>query len=104
MSTREMYAVYWPRGRTTVVQKALSPRPSTLDGKTVAFLWDYLFRGDEIFPMIETRLRQQFSNLSFIGYDVFGSTHGHEERAVLQSLPRRLQELNVDAVVSGMGC
>lgn len=104
MKSAESHAVYWPRGQQTVSVQPLSPRLDTLDGKTVAFLWDYLFRGDEIFPMIEQKLRQRFSNITFIGYEEFGSTHGDEERAILEGLPERLKALKVDAVISGMGC
>ena len=104
MRTFESHAVYWPRGRKTVSVQPLAARLDTLDGKTVAFLWDYLFRGDEIFPLLEKKLRERFSNVTFVGYDEFGSTHGDEERAILEGLPSRLKALQVDAVISGMGC
>lgn len=100
----DLHPVYWPRGRTTVSAQPLAPRLDTLEGKTVAFLWDYIFRGDEIFPLIERELRQRFGNMRFISYDEFGSTHGDEERALLQALPEKLKALKVDAVISGMGC
>ena len=32
--------------------KPLAPRLDTIDGKTIAFLWDDLFRGDEIWPIL----------------------------------------------------
>jgi hypothetical protein len=102
--TAEIHSVYWPRGKQTVTMQPLAPRLDTLNGKTIAFLWDNLFRGDEIFPMIEKQLNERFSGITFIGYDEFGSTHGDEERAILESLPERLKALNVDAVISGMGC
>ena len=43
----------WPRGAKAAGAKQLAKRLDTLEGKTVAFLWDYMFRGDEIFPLIE---------------------------------------------------
>ena len=104
MPLSESHAVYWPRGRRTAAIQPLSPRLATLEGKTIAFLWDYIFRGDEIFPIIERTLQARFKNMRFIGYDEFGSTHGDEEQAILSSLPDRLKALNVDAVVSGMAC
>lgn len=100
----ELHAVYWPRGQKTVSVQPLSPRLDTLEGKKVAFLWDYVFRGDEIFPMLEAQLRERFPGMEFVGYDQFGSTHGDEERAILESLPGRLKAMKVDAVISGMGC
>lgn len=79
-------------------------RPDTLDGKTVAFVWDYVFRGDELFPVIEAALRTQFTDMQFVGPDAFGSTFGGDEEAALAALPAMLKDLQVDAVVSGVGC
>jgi hypothetical protein len=104
MSTTESYSVYWPRGRKTVAVTPISPRLESLEGKTVAFLWDYIFRGDEIFPMVEKKLSERFRGMRFINYDQFGSTHGDEEQKILAGLPERLKALKVDAVISGMGC
>lgn len=98
------YAVVWPRGERTVQVSALAPRLDTIAGKTVCQLWDYLFRGDDIFPLIEAEISARYSGVRFIKYSEFGSTHGDEEREILASLPERLQVLGVDAVVSGMGC
>jgi hypothetical protein len=100
----ERYSVFWPRGEKTVQVKPVSARLPSLEGKTVAFLWDYLFRGDEIFPMLEKTLRERFPDMRFIGYEEFGSTHGEDEHAVLAALPEKLKALKVDAVISGMGC
>ncbi|HET7343791.1 MAG TPA: hypothetical protein VFL90_20170 [Methylomirabilota bacterium] len=96
--------VLWPRGRRTVKARAIAPRLSSLAGKTIAQLWDDLFRGDEIFPLLESALAARFPGVSFVGYRTFGSTHGAEEHAVLRGLPTRLRELGVDAVISGMAC
>jgi hypothetical protein len=104
MTTEQAYSVYWPRGRKTATILPLSPRLDTLEGKTVAFLWDYIFRGDEIFPMLQKKLSERFANMRFVNYDEFGSTHGDEEQKILASLPDKLRALGVDAVVSGMGC
>ena len=75
-----------------------------LGGKTVAFLWDYLFRGDEIFPILESELSAAYPGINFVGYSTFGSTHGAEEGRILADLPATLAEHKVDAIVSGMGC
>ncbi len=42
-------------------------------------MWDYLFRGDEIFPVLETELVERFPDVEIVGYDVFGNTHGADE-------------------------
>jgi hypothetical protein len=100
----EQYSVFWPRGAKTVQARPVSARLESLEGKTVAFLWDYLFRGDEIFPMLEQALRERFPGIRFIGYEEFGSTHGEDEHQVLAALPEKLKALKIDAVISGMGC
>jgi len=103
-SAEASYAVYWPRGERTLQARQVAPKVDTLQGKVVAFLWDYLFRGDEIFAMLRPALTQRYPGVVFIGPDEFGSTHGADEREVLARLPSRLKELRVDAVISGMGC
>tara|TARA_A100001037_G_scaffold143376_1_gene129835 strand:+ start:71 stop:388 length:318 start_codon:yes stop_codon:yes gene_type:complete len=98
------YSVVWPRSEKTVELTQLAPRLETLEGKTVCELWDYLFRGDEIFPWLETELEKRFPGIKFIRYSEFGSTHGDEEHEILENLPAKLKELGADAVISGMGC
>ncbi|MEM7252066.1 MAG: hypothetical protein AAF493_11620 [Pseudomonadota bacterium] len=100
----EAHPVVWPRSEKTVDITPLAPRLDTLEGKTVCELWDYLFRGDEIFPWLEDELRSRYPGVKFVRYDEFGSTQGEDEAEVLANLPKRLKELGADAVISGMGC
>ena len=93
----------WPGGASAVPAVPAAARPGTLEGKRIGFLWDAMFRGDEIFPLLETELKARFPGTTFVGYDAFGSTFGRDEHAVLAALPERLAELGVDAVVSGIG-
>jgi len=101
---REIYRVVWPRGARTMQASDVAPRLSTLEGKTIGQLWDDLFRGDEIFPVLERELGRRWPGVKFVNYSVFGSTHGSDERTVLAELPGRLKALGVDAVISGMAC
>jgi len=98
------YQVVWPRGKQLVDKAAPARRLENLNGKTVAELWDYVFRGEEIFPLIESELSSRFEGIKFLSPDRFGNTHSTEEREVLAALPDRLRQLGVDAVISGMGC
>jgi hypothetical protein len=98
------YSVHWPRALRTQAVEPVAPRIDGLSGKVVAFVWDYLFRGDEIFAMLRRELTQRFPDIRFIGHEEFGSTHGSDEREVLARLPEKLKALKVDAVISGMGC
>lgn len=98
------YSVVWPRGPKTAKLVELAPRLPSLEGKRIAFLWDYLFRGDEIFPVLERELAARYPGVAFVPWSEFGTTHGEGEHEVLAGLGHRLAELEVDAVVSGMGC
>ncbi|MFK7895361.1 MAG: hypothetical protein AB8G23_05975 [Myxococcota bacterium] len=98
------YDVVWPRGKQRQKLQDPAPRLPDLNGKTVAFLWNYVFRGEEIFPLLEQELRRRYPDVKFLGADHFGNTHGSEEREVLADLPARLKEFGVDAVISGNGC
>jgi len=98
------YAVVWPRGEKTIEIAAAAKRLDSLDGKTVCYLWDYLFRGDEIFAVLEEELKDRYPGINFVSYKEFGSTHGDRETEILEGLPDKLSALGVDAVISGMGC
>jgi hypothetical protein len=98
------YEVYWPRAPRKVEKKKLAPRLHTLNGKTVAQLWDFLFRGDEVFQTLEVALKQKFPDIRFVSWKEFGNTHGKNEREILAALPERFKALGIDAVISGMGC
>lgn len=99
-----MYEVVWPRGRKVSETLRLAQRLDTLAGKTVAELWDWLFRGDEIFPALEKELARLYPGIRFVNYREFGSTHGGKEAEVLASLPEKLRQSGCDAILSGMGC
>jgi len=75
-----------------------------LEGKTVAFVWDYIFRGDEIFPILREALSAAYPGISFVDYDTFGNTMGADENAVRAALPRKLAAEGVDVAISGVGC
>ena len=100
--TEPSYEVVWPRSARGVQTHRLAPRLDGLEGATVAFLWDYLFRGDELFPVLKDELTSRGAEV--IDYDVFGNTHGSDEIAMISALPEQLRTRGVDAVVSGMGC
>ena len=67
-------------------------------------MWDYLFRGDDVFDLLEEGLKERYPGVKFVSWREFGSTHGDDEREILDALPERLRELGADAVISGMGC
>jgi hypothetical protein len=103
-SVEPTYSVVWPSSPLGVQQHRPAPRLPTLDGKRVAFLWDYLFRGDELFPVLADELERRFEGVDIVGYETFGNLHGADEKEKVAALPEELRTRQVDAVVSGMGC
>lgn len=98
------YKAVWPKSPLAVQTRPLAERLDTLEGKRVGFLWDFLFRGHELFPVIEKELRNRFAGIEIVGYEEFGNTHGGDEAEVIAALPNRLRDRRIDAVVSGVGC
>jgi len=99
-----IYEVVWPRSPRGVQARRPAERLSGLDGNRIAFLWDYVFRGDELFPVLQRELEQRYPNIEIVGYEDVGNTHGPDEAAIIDALPQTLSSLGVDAVVSGVGC
>lgn len=96
--------VVWPRGKRSTEIVRFAKRLDTLEGKTVCALWDWLFRGEQIFPVIEKELAKRYPRIKFVSYEVFGSTHGGKEAETLGTLPDKLRQNKCDAVISGIGC
>ena len=98
------YEAYWPRAPRQGRSRPLAKRLASLQGKTIAQLWDYMFKGDQVFTLLEEALVARFPGIRFLSWREFGNTHSSNEKDVLANLPRRFKELGVDAVISGMAC
>jgi len=96
------FEAYWPRTARRVRSKPLAPRLDTLAGKHVALLWDYLFRGDQIYDTVEEELRKRFPGIRFMGWRDVGNIHGSDERQMIAALPGRLKAAGVDAVITAV--
>ena len=97
MANSELYEVFWPGGPSAVHTVPAAPR-SDLTGKRIGFLWDYVFRGEEIFPILEKSISKRYKNVEFVSYENFGSTFGGDEHAALNALPRLLKKLEIDII------
>lgn len=99
-STEPQYSVVAPVGRWAAepirVHAATGPR-------RVGFVWDHIFRGDDIFEVVEEELRARDPRLTFVGYHAFGDIHGRDASHVVALLPSRLRAEEVDAVIVGVG-
>jgi hypothetical protein len=103
MSEHETYRVVWPQGRKVYADSDTVERVSDLSGKRIAAIWDYLFRGDEIFATVTGKLADRFPGLETVSYEVFGNTHGSQQRRLLEQVPGKLKQHRVDAVISLVG-
>lgn len=99
-----IHETVWPSAPRGVQAQRRAPRLTTLDGKRVAFLWDYVFRGDELFPVLAKELQQRYPAIEIVDYPEFGNLHGSDEKERVAALPEQLKVRHVDAVISGMGC
>lgn len=105
MTGEERFAALWPVEAAAPASTAAVPAMSDLDGRTVAFLWDYLFKGPEMFELVARSLRSEYPTMSFVGHEVFGNIHGTgaEERQRVAEIPDKLREWGVDAAVLAVG-
>lgn len=102
--TDGMYDVVWPSGQRMHDGKGLAKRLDSLEGKRVAELWDWVFKGDQMFEIWERELSERYSDIEFISWKEFGEIHGANEHQVLAELPQKLKEMEIDAVICGVGC
>lgn len=94
----------WPSSPMAEQAQPLAPRQNSLDGATIGFVWDYMFRGDELFAAIEHELGQRYRDITVVGWSEFGNTHGPDEASVVRDLPTQLAKHQVNAVISAVGC
>ena len=102
-SKEPRYEVLWPSAHRGIKTSAAATRIPDLNGKVVCELWDILFRGDTIYPMVREYIRSRFPGVKFIGHAEFGNFHGAREHDVIKGLPEKLKEFKADAVIVGIG-
>ena len=97
------YQVLWPLGRKTMTEVNLNRHCADDRPRRFGFLWDFMFRGNDMFPLLEAGLTRRYPGSTFVSYEYFGNVHGADEREVLAALPERLREAQVDTVIVGVG-
>lgn len=101
----EMYQVVSPAGVQMTQARNVSPSLPDLNGKVIGELWNWGFRGNETFPIIEDELRKYYPDIKFVDYREFGNFHDpNYEKERMKALPGQLKEYGVDAVIVGNGC
>jgi hypothetical protein len=102
--TEPVYEVVWPLGKyTPKPQVDLAPPLADLNGKTIGEMWDNVFRGDQIYPILNEELRRRFPGVKIVDHVTMGNTHGTNEREYVANLPNLLKEQGCDAVISAVG-
>jgi ABC-type amino acid transport substrate-binding protein len=89
------FEVLWPLAKKAKRAASTATAVGDLSGKTVAELWDYIFRGEIIYPAIRERLRERYPGINFVDYTHFGD--------IVAGLAAKLRERRCDAVISGIG-
>jgi hypothetical protein len=97
--TEPRYSVVRPVGRWA----AAPVRRTATVARRIGFVWDHVFRGDDIFAIVEEELRAKDAGLTFVPYQAFGDIHGRDGAQVMASLPSHLHAEEVDAVIVGVG-
>ncbi|HTJ98097.1 MAG TPA: hypothetical protein VL522_00655 [Bordetella sp.] len=102
-SNEPVFDVLWPLSRKAVKPTAQAPRVPDLNGKVICELWDVIFRGETIYPLVREYIRKRFPDVKFVTYDNFGNFHGAREHAVMATIPDKLKHFKADAVIVGIG-
>jgi len=99
----EQHEVLWPLSRRAVEDRPLAPRLPDLNGKTVCELWDVIFRGETIYPLVREHIRARFPGVKFVEYSEFGNFYGPHGERIGEELPAKLRVHGADAVIVGIG-
>ena len=102
-SNEARYDVLSPLSRKAVKTTAAAPRIPDLNGKTICELWDVIFRGETIYPLVRDYIRKRFPGARFVTYEQFGNFHGAREHEVSATIPDKLKAFKADAAIVGIG-
>lgn len=100
------YEALWPLAPREAGDVPEHERAGSLAGLRVAYLWDELFRGPEMFEVITETARERYGeDVTFVSWEEFGNFHASaaEEKRVHGRLPELLRAHRVDLVVSAVG-
>jgi hypothetical protein len=103
MAIEPRYEVVSPEGSVPRNDTIPAPPVADLGQVRIGELWDWLFKGDEIFRIVEDELRMRFPSITFTPYDVFGDIHSPGESEVVTKIPERLETTGCHAVISAVG-
>ena len=96
-----------PEGLEAVERRGPAPRLDTLEGKTVAEIWNGVFKGDVTFPIMRALLKERYPGVRIVPYTEFpyvpGTDNPARQRALAQEIAALVKQKGCDAVISGNG-
>jgi hypothetical protein len=102
-----LYEVVWPLGKSASGPATLAPALGELElgGKTVCEFWGWVYRGDQMFPIINEELKEKYNGITIIDHNRTGDSHGNNitEKSYLAGFPNILSDHHADAVICGVG-
>lgn len=99
----ETYSVVSPEGGPVPKGSVTAAGVGDMSLAVVGQVWDYRFRGDEVFAALREVLSDRYPGITFVSYDRFGDIHGPNADELVEALPGRLRESGCNTVVAGMG-
>ena len=104
-SYEKSFEIHPPTGRVLYTKAHAVTALPDLRGKTIGFVWDYMFKGDEMFAILADRLKSNYPDVRFVHHATFGNIHGDpiSERENVANLASRLRQHGVDAAIVGVG-
>lgn len=106
-SAEPVYKIVSPMGESTATMTEMARRLDTLEGKTVAMVWNHAFKADVTLPAIAEALKQRYPGIKIVPYtslptaplpDITGAPHPESD-----ALVAALKSQHVDAVIAGNG-
>ena len=97
------YEVMWPLSPKATKPAAAASRIPDLNGKIVCEVWDVIFRGELIYPLVREYIKARFPKSKFVEYTEFGNVYGPRERDVVAGLAAELRKRGCEAVIVGIG-
>jgi hypothetical protein len=97
------YQVLSPEGRARTTRTVAPPAVRDLDSAVVGQIWDYMFRGDEIFAQVRRVLTERHPGIRFVDHREFGDIHGPDQDRLTAEIPEKLRKHGCTAVIVGVG-
>ena len=82
----------------------IAHRLADLNGKTVCEVWNGVFRGDALFPIIRQQLKKRYPGVKVIPYTespLFNT--GDDINKICENLRNFLSQKGCDALIAGVG-